>query len=303
MEFQQTGTAHIMPQVNKRFFAFGCSATRSAWPTWADILGRQFSQYENWGRAGSGNMFIFNSIIECNQRNTFTPDDLVIVMWSSTCREDRYVARKGGWIGQGNIYNQTTYTPAWVKEFSCDQGYLIRDLALISAASNLLDQYKIPHEFLSTNNLNTINESNKEIQSDALELYSDIVAKVKPGIWDIIYQGDLTSRNNDLKRKQFLWYEDYISLAGSEWPAFEDFLLGNYACSNAVQRELNRFVKDHSAFPTHNLPHEYLEYLDIVLPNSVETATREWVDNLRRSYKQEEKFYYNNIPKRFNINL
>ena len=47
----------------KRLFTFGCSVTEFIWPTWADILGREFDYYENWGRVGAGNLYIFNSII------------------------------------------------------------------------------------------------------------------------------------------------------------------------------------------------------------------------------------------------
>lgn len=292
-----------MPQASNRFFAFGCSATRSLWPTWADILGRQYASYENWGRAGSGNQFIFNSVIECNQRNKFTPNDTVMIMWSSTGREDRYVEAMGGWVGQGNIYNQALYAPSWVNKFACNQGYLIRDLALITATAKLLDSWNVSYEFLCTNNINTIKETSKTIQSPALELYANIIDKIKPGIWDIIYQGDLTSRNDDILRKQFLWFENYNNFAGNDWPEFDKFLTKDYTCSVKTQQEIDKFIKHNSDFPTHNVPHEYLEYLDIVLPNSVNPETRDWVSGLRRNQAVEESFYHNNVPKRFNVNL
>ena len=52
-----------------RLFTFGCSFTHWSWPTWADILGREFDEYENWGQRGGGNVFIFHSLIECYKKN------------------------------------------------------------------------------------------------------------------------------------------------------------------------------------------------------------------------------------------
>ena len=76
----------------KRFYAFGDSYTKYYWPTYADIIGHNMQGlYQNWGLKGAGNHYIFNSIVECNQRDKFTSDDLVIVMWTGVTREDRYV--------------------------------------------------------------------------------------------------------------------------------------------------------------------------------------------------------------------
>ena len=38
-----------------RLYTFGCSMTSYFYPTWADILGQEFSYYENWGEPGAGN--------------------------------------------------------------------------------------------------------------------------------------------------------------------------------------------------------------------------------------------------------
>ena len=52
-----------------RLFTFGCSFTSYHWPTWADILGREYDYFENWGRSGGSNQFIFNSLIEAKRLN------------------------------------------------------------------------------------------------------------------------------------------------------------------------------------------------------------------------------------------
>ena len=44
-----------------RFFAFGCSFTSYYWPTWADIIGQEFSdRYYNLAMCGAGNEFMFH---------------------------------------------------------------------------------------------------------------------------------------------------------------------------------------------------------------------------------------------------
>ena len=107
---------NLITQKYKRFFAFGCSFTHYPWPTWADIIGQNIPHYENWGMGGAGNQFIFNSIIECNRRNKFNEDDLVIVMWTSCSREDRYV--DNGWLVAATENRETLYGKEWVKKFN-----------------------------------------------------------------------------------------------------------------------------------------------------------------------------------------
>jgi hypothetical protein len=70
------------------FFAFGCSFTNYSWPTWADMIGKEFESYENWGKSGGGNQFIFNSLMECVVKNKISKDDTVIIMWTNISRED-----------------------------------------------------------------------------------------------------------------------------------------------------------------------------------------------------------------------
>ena len=128
---------NLNPQKYKRFFAFGCSFTNYWWPTWADIIGQDVPVYENWGRGGAGNHFIFNSVIEANLRHSFTKDDLVMIMWSSITREDRY--SNNNWIPAPPNLQESVYGKDWVKKFSTDtRGFMIRDCAMIKATQTLL---------------------------------------------------------------------------------------------------------------------------------------------------------------------
>ena len=78
----------------KRLYTFGCSFTNYKWPTWADILSKEFEYFENWGRPGAGNSYITNAVVEASIKNKFTKDDTIMIMWSSMTREDRYLDKK-----------------------------------------------------------------------------------------------------------------------------------------------------------------------------------------------------------------
>lgn len=129
---------NLDPKKYERFFSFGCSFTNYKWPTWADIIGHDVPIYQNWGREGAGNHFIFNSIVEANAKDKFTHNDLVIVMWTHKEREDRYFNHE--WVSASNINLEKVYGKNWFLKYGLDtKGFLIRDLALIDAAHSLLD--------------------------------------------------------------------------------------------------------------------------------------------------------------------
>jgi hypothetical protein len=116
----------------KRIFISGCSFTNYAWPSWATILTLEAPQAEkfNFAQSGGGNLFIAERIIAANQKYRFTKDDLVLMMWSTFAREDRYI--KTCWETPGNIWTQSFYPPEFVKKYSCIKGYIVRDMAVIS---------------------------------------------------------------------------------------------------------------------------------------------------------------------------
>ena len=180
-----------MYNYNGRFFAFGCSFTASHnRPTWADIVGRQFTEYQNWARGGMGNQFIFNQLIEANLRNKFTKDDTVIIMWSSITREDRYSTNLDGWYGRGNIYYSDDYPREWIRKFACIRGYLLRDLAVISAARDILEQWGVNYKFLAMMPIG-LAESTPQINSndkDIFNLYKNVLSNIKPSVYEVIFK-------------------------------------------------------------------------------------------------------------------
>ena len=131
-----------MKQFNKykRCFTFGCSFTRYKWPTWSDIIKQEIPETINYGKAGAGNLYISNQLVEANLRHNFNKDDLVIVMWSSVTREDRY--KHNNWITSGNITTQNNISAKFVHDWFDYRFYLLRDLALIELTRQCMKQSK-----------------------------------------------------------------------------------------------------------------------------------------------------------------
>lgn len=168
-----------------RIFAFGCSCTNYFWPTWADIIGTQAKEYYNYGRSGAGNLYISNSIVEASIRHRINKDDLVLVMWSTISREDRYI--KSDWLTPGNIYTQDTFSKEFVYKFADNKFYLMRDLGFIAMATeyikNLNCEYKVFHMSpLVETQIKAGDVLINDWHSDITKFYKDIINNLGPAL-------------------------------------------------------------------------------------------------------------------------
>jgi len=122
----------------KRFFAFGCSFTNYFWPTWADIIAHDLQiPSQNWGISGLGNVAIATRMIECDIKNTFTPDDLIVVLWSTWHREDRFL--NNDWTLCGNVFNFTHYDKAFCEKYWSIENDIIKNASAIIGANKMFD--------------------------------------------------------------------------------------------------------------------------------------------------------------------
>lgn len=254
----------------KRLFTFGCSFTQYwRWPTWADALGQEFDFFENWGICGAGNSLILYSLIECHQRHGITADDVVYIMWTNTSREDRYV--KNRWLADGNVYwwgENSKMLGEYVKTFACERGYLIRDLANITAAKELLEKWQCDWKFLSMTPLTATNSSSNlggnfdrgvDADQDVRDLYRSSLESIAPSVYDIVFNQDWHSRPG---------------IADIYDPRNRDF---------------------------HPSPLEHLEYLDLVCPGMItKDSTVQWMTECEALAKTNSLNWAEpNRPKRF----
>ena len=88
-----------------RLFVFGCSFSQYMWPTWATIVAYdlQLPLY-NFAFAGLGNVGIMHRVMEADMKFKFTPEDKIMIMWTSWSRDD-YVQSHGMWKSSGSRFN------------------------------------------------------------------------------------------------------------------------------------------------------------------------------------------------------
>jgi len=244
----------------KRIFAFGCSMTRYRWPTWADIYASdKATEFYNYGHSGSGNQFIANQIVETSQRFNWDDEDLILVMWSSITREDRYVTRilsgskqewnrnmpvnehgklKGGWLLPGNIYSQDLYDEQFMDMFVSEKGYLIRDLATIKLTESFLSNFKYKMFQMAP-----FECEDKDHEEEVYEIYD------KPN------------------------YPCLLDSVGGEWPHIKCTFDNSY---------------DSDRHPDPNMHFEFLEYTGMEPTDNMREFTNKWQNKVSNSLSHQE---------------
>lgn len=172
-----------------RFFAFGCSMTSYGWPTWADIIAQEIPESYNYGQSGGGNLFISCQVTEASLRYKFQKTDLVMIMWSSVAREDRYL--NCTWLTPGNIYTQNYYDEKFVEKFSDELGYLLRDINLITMTKNMLENHAVDFHMLNMSPLTykPINSNEENKYNWIREIYHDTFKSILPDILTLELKG------------------------------------------------------------------------------------------------------------------
>jgi len=171
-----------------RFFAFGCSYTYYSWPTWADFVGLNHDVYENWAIPGIGNRAILERLVECNVKNQFGKDDLVVVQWSSHLRHDFFTTtalkdRNTAWKTSGSIFNyinRDLYDDQWIYLFFDERAYFMHTLNYILAAQNLLENTDCKWYMTSIGDLRKLG---RDLNYDNT-IYGEKTLKSGKGAWE-----------------------------------------------------------------------------------------------------------------------
>lgn len=126
----------------KRLFTVGCSFTRYHWPTYADILGREFDEFQNWGNSGLGNRAIVERLTELVIHNKITKDDVIIIQWTSPHRFDAHLPHRfplDGWFTGGNMLNSPLFPDDWLNTYWNEFSYVMHTMNFISLATKLCE--------------------------------------------------------------------------------------------------------------------------------------------------------------------
>lgn len=305
-----------------RLFTFGCSFTQYAWPTWANIIGKEFDYFENWGMAGGGNQFIFSSLNECINKNLVNKHDTVIVMWTDICRQDGYT--QYNWHRNGNIFNNNQFSN--LMELYDFRGRFIRDIMLIDSAKRILESIGCRYQFHSMVPLNTVNVLGQDSVSnidDIIELYNSVLSIIKPSVYEKLANFDWRSLSDSVDYSYFQKYsinanikkleKRYYKLSGSGWPlTFDDYILTNKLTNKDIIDEINQYnfkseflkltktkiIAGQKDF--HPSPVNHLRYVQQMFDEvSLSSSTIEWVHQIQHSIQNGELVEFNeNLPDR-----
>tara|TARA_B110000503_G_scaffold143735_1_gene247797 strand:- start:17435 stop:18310 length:876 start_codon:yes stop_codon:yes gene_type:complete len=131
----------------RRLYVLGCSFTNYAWPTWADLLGVEYDEFENWAFPGLGNRAIVERLAELHAKKNLTKDDTIVIQWSSHIRHDYHSGKVDegtgvvGWKTGGSIFNYINsdiYDKKWLNRFWDERSYIMHTFNSIVLAQSLL---------------------------------------------------------------------------------------------------------------------------------------------------------------------
>ena len=259
-----------------RLFTFGCSMTRYDWPTWADLAGSKWNYYENLGKPGAGNHFIFHSVIECDMVNKFTSNDMVAIMWSGPARHDFYSGNRWGHVN--NIFNTDN------KIAHCPDGYWLDTFCFMHTICEILDNKKIPYVMLSWIDYIKLNSKFHKKYTNLLQKIKYIKISSKP---------NLVPKISNIDNLMQVLYE---ALHGPDWPSLENIKNNQYSTTPEIQKEIEIFWQNLEKEPgvniasmemdSHPWPSEHLNMAKKIFPKlKFGTDIEEWVNLLDTKLK------------------
>jgi hypothetical protein len=203
-----------------RLFTFGCSFTRFFWPTWADILAYELKiPHQNWGIPGLGNVGVQSRLLECDLRNKFNEDDIILAVWSSWSREDRFDIKNSLLLKQSWSTGGGTLNHRWSAGGGTMHSYTKNFNGAYCSVSN--DLIKNSTAMISVNKMFDI-RFNGHI--------------VTPMIKD-----DKALAFTDKEKELALFYEDYIPNDG-------EFTRTKHTCSYALVNERHPDIMSHLSY-------------------------------------------------------
>lgn len=190
-----------------RVFAFGCSFTRYIYPTYADMIAQECTnaKFYNLGQSGAGNTLIAYRLVEANQRFKFNSNDLIVVMWTTVFREDRFVNNK--WQCFGNVYNNDYYDEAFIKKYTDPNGYMIQSCATMTLGNNYVKN--LPCDNLILNSWPLFNKEyvevlDSEYLNDLKIIYSNL-EEIPISLYEYLFP-DLDAEKFSLRGAKYIDY-------------------------------------------------------------------------------------------------
>lgn len=239
-----------------RIFTFGCSFSQYFWATWPEIVSTDLGiPLYNFAECGAGNQYIANTVAQAHRVYNLDHNDLVMICWTGTLREDRWV---GCWRLTGDVTTSTEYDDAFIAKHVDPLGSLIRDLASLSLVKELLSSVCCDYHMFSMIDISKpemecqiINVSNVDIHQKLLEIYHEDVAALKPSFENVLWQDDIAqykhAEMNEKWQNRFSdWHpqpREHLKYLSSIFDSHK-FSKSTIQLVNECQNKLDSYIKD-----------------------------------------------------------
>ena len=270
-----------------RFFTLGCSFTNWHWPTWANLLHKEYPHLKlyNYAKPALGNSYIAVMLDQLDKHYELQRTDLVAICWSTFGRNSVYQTSDikrmirnheqdyfdhtspDNWNSLGDTYASMEHH----KNLDCDRGRLIKDLSTISLVSNMLTHanfsafqfYSIGPEQQSEYDIGIYSTK----KDDIFDMYAGLHTKMihhsmhsefglvtDPANPNYVYNSNWGEENHADTHPTATQYAHYLNSAG--------FMLSsktfNYAekCHKTMKhtKNLQDLNWQYCAWPTHHYP-------------------------------------------------
>lgn len=123
-----------MQETMKNLITFGDSFAKYAWPMWPELLSQAYDRTLNYGRAGCGNFYIFNSFMQHYIKHGFGHTDTVIIQWTEPKRHD-YITHE--WVCEGIRSAELIYEHD-LPDIISDETVKLKQLTYMTTVASLL---------------------------------------------------------------------------------------------------------------------------------------------------------------------
>lgn len=268
-----------------RLFTFGCSMTKYFWPTWADILSKNYEHYENWGHPGAGNLYISNSVCEAHLRNKFTEDDTVVILWSGITRTDYH--KEGTWRHLGPEFEFTNTDL---------EGYELINFGYIFYTMCFLESIGVKYKMFSFGEL-----MDEKSASKTQMLFLETLSKIKTIKYNNYGKEVLLNIKGIQSTYLYNLLEDaYNTFKGSDWPDFALYIDNQQEFTKEVLKEINHVLRKsinaslkdgmhiHIKRDWHPKPSEHLSMLTQMFPelpitDEMKQFVEEWDEKIKHN--------------------
>lgn len=262
-----------------RLFTFGCSMTGYHYPTWADIVGKNFDFFENWGRPGAGNGYILHALNRCHLVNNLTSKDTVMILWSGLARIDSYQVNcwKHTHSKYFEIGNKDSY-------FSCPDGYQWLSFSWMASALHMLQHLEVNFKMFHWQALDQ--------NTEPYQLYKPVLESIT--FSPFVANQTQYPRHGFQQPRLSIAQDNYTRMAGPDWPSLENILNDSYKITTTDQYILSevedflywlnqdtRLNSKVNEIDNHPSPRSHLNWVKKYLPDhEILPSVIDWIENI-----------------------